>query len=65
MAIVRPGQTWRTDQGPQVYVDEVQGERVVGTLMSELMPDAFSAVTLPLTDFARFDLLEDAQGDDL
>ena len=64
MAIVRPGQTWRTDRGSELYVDEVQGGRVVGTLISRVEPDAFSAATLPLTEFARFELVEDVPGDE-
>jgi hypothetical protein len=61
MAIVRAGQTWRTDQGASLYVDEVQEGRVVGTLISDVAPNAFSAATLPLTAFVRYELLEDAE----
>jgi hypothetical protein len=60
MAIVRPRQTRRTDQGASLYVNEVQEGRVVGTPISDVTPDAFSAATLPLPAFARHELLAGA-----
>ncbi|MFN8132875.1 MAG: hypothetical protein U0R70_15125 [Solirubrobacteraceae bacterium] len=56
---IRPGQTWRIDAETSFYVDEVDDEKAVGTMIVEAGGQAFSAAAFTRADFAGFELLAD------
>lgn len=57
---IHPGQTWRIDDQTTFYVDEVDDEKAVGTMISEASERAFSAAAFPRADFVGFELLPHA-----